>query len=525
MNKLALSLIAKRADPATLTLLSQVPEWKQTIDIESSSNHSWYERTLTLLNFEVPYSNTNWQQVYRVINEATSGSNPFSYEGELSKPENEFNLVAVNILLRLGFDPNADGVSLLNAVRYGTLEAVELLLSYEAVRNNPRQIKSAISAATRLGDIESVSILLASSLLSSSDINSALVQAVKGNSVELVSLLLQDERVDPNDDDMMVVQTAAYNPNYEVVARLVADSRVVVTKESVIAAAGNNPNPKILELLLNKLKQRGLVDTVLLRRTLTTAATSGQVDNVAYLLAQPNVNPTAYESSVFIKAVDNARVEVVRLLLEDGRVDPATKNDLALKTAIGLLHLPLIEVLLSDDRVDIYGDVTREWLLDPASLLPVAVPLVRLLGSDYRAFANVPDYVVKYAREQSSSTGHYDLLLREILAHRPSFVACLDWLIEQQNNSNVSMPSRKLVQRAAKSLLLKYALNHYDNQYFTAYRGLFLLMKISNAKSVTIKNAEQTVARLQNEVAVSADGLLKAKMLMYALIAPKLDVS
>lgn len=546
-DKTIVELVARSVDAASLATMLQVPELKDIIEEDIKNQHSWFERIRIALGYNLEYDmKTNWHQVYNILEDIQNG-NPFRVEGAMNKAENGFNLTALRFLLELGYDASEDAHSLLrSAGRYGSVEAIRLLLTDERIgsRFHPADyilleaayqgraeivrelltypivtLSTVLRLASGQGHEEVVRLLLQSNhpTLDTAALNKSLLAAVGENRASVVTLLLKDKRSDPSIIPEELMQVAAVS-NWQTVNVLLQDKRVRVTKKGVLTAT-KNTDSRVLELLLSKLRGRGLADSSFMRELFRTACKNGSVVNVELLLNDPEVNVTAYDSAAFLDAVEVHDIPIVELLLEDGRSDPAAKSNAALKEAIASLNVGLVSVLLEDSRVDIYGEEVCRFLLSPESDLDQARVITRLLMSDYRAFQDVPSYIVDYARANIHSKGHYDRLLREILIMRLDIGYYYTWLIEQQSNKSIGVPSRILVKSAAYSLLSKKPAKH-NSEYFTAYRG-FLMLGIARPTSRGFRrpDAATIVEILRTEEGVTDSGIRRAEMLMYSLEA------
>ncbi|CAH6421284.1 Hypothetical protein POVR2_LOCUS333 [uncultured virus] len=134
-NPLIIREVALRADDNVLELLSTIPDIWSLLQPELASQFFWYQRTAEA--FDLPDylswskgSSENWHQIYNIL-VATRTGNPFDSDDEEPTPldMNEWNLVAVNLLLERGY--KIDTTRMADAAEYGSLEVVERLLEHK----------------------------------------------------------------------------------------------------------------------------------------------------------------------------------------------------------------------------------------------------------------------------------------------------------------------------------------------------------------------------------------------------------
>lgn len=187
-DPLLLSLLVPRLDNHILCNLSQTVIWNE-LSAMLGSNYYWYERTRNLLVKDIAYREGDWKSAYYILQHAIHLSNPF-------KKQTMNSLIAVQVLLDLGFDPSMNNSrALLRACSSGNVQVVRLLL--EDGRANPGSTAS-----------------------------SSLVYSSSKGYVELVRLLLGDKRTDPRAQDSIALLYASTFGHAEVVKLLLEDGRV-----------------------------------------------------------------------------------------------------------------------------------------------------------------------------------------------------------------------------------------------------------------------------------------------------------
>lgn len=167
----------------------------------------------------------------------------------------------------------------------------------------------------------------------------ALVAAAQHGRMSALERLLADARIDPNDSaGMPLCCTRAHSPADPRVlpgfSRDVSDSFSYPHADGAAAAAGDPPRPVRFGLAL------------------TAAASAGQRDAAALLLACPRVNPAARYNEPLVEACKAGHASIVHLLLSCPRVDAAARGNEALLWACFSGHLAVIELLLANRRVD-----------------------------------------------------------------------------------------------------------------------------------------------------------------------------
>ena len=85
---------------------------------------------------------------------------------------------------------------------------------------------------------------------------------------------------------------------------------------------------------------------------LAHAARRGDFATAARFLADPRVNPAAYNNLAIRWAAVGGHDEVVALLLADPRVDPSAEENQAIRDAAYWRYAKVVALLLADPRVD-----------------------------------------------------------------------------------------------------------------------------------------------------------------------------
>lgn len=86
------------------------------------------------------------------------------------------------------------------------------------------------------------------------------------------------------------------------------------------------------------------------QRAIRLAAANGRVAVVAHLLADPRVDPAAFDSFSVRTAAAGGHIATVELLLTDARVQPSARQNQALRLASRHGHLAIVKALLADPR-------------------------------------------------------------------------------------------------------------------------------------------------------------------------------
>jgi Ankyrin repeats (3 copies) len=128
---------------------------------------------------------------------------------------------------------------------------------------------------------------------------------------------------------------------------------------------GSNYQGKLISSLLNKMKESEKHKYAFEKKVefhyhsvdsyncaLKWAARRGNFDLVRLLLADPHVDPSAWNQSAIRVASMFGRTEIVRTLLAHPRVDPSVDNQCAFRTASANGHKVTVRLLLADTRVD-----------------------------------------------------------------------------------------------------------------------------------------------------------------------------
>jgi len=118
-------------------------------------------------------------------------------------------------------------------------------------RIDPSDDKIAMSSASYNGHADVVALLLADSRVDPSHYgNGAIIYASENGHADVVALLLADPRVDPSGSDNDAIRRASENGHADVVALLLADSRVDPYHNAAIIEASINDHTRIVEMLL-----------------------------------------------------------------------------------------------------------------------------------------------------------------------------------------------------------------------------------------------------------------------------------
>ena len=290
-----------------------------------------------LLNDPV-YKNLSAEEVNRICEEALN----FGY------------LEAVKILLadeRVEFNPSKNKNSALKkASDRGDADMITFLLEDERVDPSSNN-NHALEKATGRGDTKIVKLLLADERV---DPNAALNQASGKGFTEIVKLLLVDERVDERGVNAAII-TAFYKDDTEIVQLLLADERVDEHGRNIVEATERGDTEMVKLLLADReLGRFRWFGNYALRQ----AAKNGFTEIVKLLLADEDderFNATAFGvKKALIEAAKNGFKEIVKLLLADERVDHLGVDD-ALRQAAKNDDTEIVKLLLADKRVDDFG--------------------------------------------------------------------------------------------------------------------------------------------------------------------------
>ena len=158
--------VALRADDTVLELLSHIPSLWSLLKPELESQFFWYQRTAEA--FDLPArlewintSSENWHQIYNILI-ATRQGNPFPIRivGQSPRPTvldlNEYNLVAVKLLLEWGYIPTRR--SMTDAAEYGSLQVLQLLLEDKEMDSD--MLSDLMNAAASTGKLDMLQFLL-----------------------------------------------------------------------------------------------------------------------------------------------------------------------------------------------------------------------------------------------------------------------------------------------------------------------------------------------------------------------------
>lgn len=282
----------------------------------------WHERVETLSGRRIPFdSHVRWDRTYLVL------------EQELAKPEprfwnNEDNVLVSELLLQMGYDPQADTRASVDAVTHGSVDILAFLLSPTVgLDPNYRHNRfSLLMLAASKGQAEVVKLLLSHPEIRpnvGTMSSNAIIEACLSDQYEIVRLLLEDGRCDPSWNHSASLRAACKNgDNTEIVRMLLSDGRADPDEAGV----------------------------------LTTACKVGRDGIVHLLLQDPRVDPTDENGEALCEAADKGEVSIVALLLQDGRVDPNSQSGTPLLVALQRDGTPaynaVVRLLLSDPRTD-----------------------------------------------------------------------------------------------------------------------------------------------------------------------------
>ncbi|CAH6419500.1 Hypothetical protein POVR2_LOCUS2 [uncultured virus] len=156
--------IAYRADDSLLDLISQVPPLWSLISPELNNQFFWYRRTSEAFNLpaELEWSKTskaNWHQIYNILASTRQG-NPFSRSLLYILELNEYNSIAIQLLLDQGYDPSLDDSFLIiQAARFTSPQVLQLLLNDERMHVE-LHAGDVLRYAAREGKVDNMKVLL-----------------------------------------------------------------------------------------------------------------------------------------------------------------------------------------------------------------------------------------------------------------------------------------------------------------------------------------------------------------------------
>lgn len=266
-NRDILREIALRADDKVLALLSYIPSLWSLIRSELEKNYFWYLRTDEAFNLpdELAWEKTseaNWHQIYNILISTREG-NPFAASTQRHAREinlttlelNDYNPIAVKLLLKWGYDPSVDrSYSLLAASAYATSEILQLLIDDERIHPEDRNywfewaagngrvdntkvllqnkktrevidedevsiLTDSFGAAVRNNHLEAAEFVLdeiarrdIAIYEHGDDHNEMIVDAIRDSSPEMIKLLLDESLLDVRDSDWIETSVDADRP-------------------------------------------------------------------------------------------------------------------------------------------------------------------------------------------------------------------------------------------------------------------------------------------------------------------------
>ena len=215
-----LLVLTSRLDNDTLRSLSLNPEiWPIASEVVKDQ-YFWYLRTQNLVGRElIQRPGRDWKSAYYLLETVLTKENKYSEE-VLE------NLLSVEVLLELGYDPSANRHTIQLASERGLTDTVRLLL--QDPRVDPSSSRNyAIQRASMNGHADIVELLLQDKRVDPSAVsNYAIRESSKNGHIDVVKLLLQDKRVDTSDDDNYAIEFASKNRHTDVVELLLQDPRV-----------------------------------------------------------------------------------------------------------------------------------------------------------------------------------------------------------------------------------------------------------------------------------------------------------
>ena len=247
-----LLVLCSRLNNSALRSLSLNPVLWPLVSEVIKSQYFWYLRTQDLVGRELAQrSGRDWKSAYYLLESALTLKNKYTREVL-------HNLLAVEVLLELGFDPSInDDYAIRWASDKGHVGMVKLLLRDERVDPSADD-NSSIELASKNGHTEVVRLLLEDTGVDpSADNNVAILIASQNGHTEVVKLLLQDKRVDPSADNNVAIRRASQNGHADVVKLLLQDKRVDPSADNnyAILIASQNRHPEVVKLLLQRIRR------------------------------------------------------------------------------------------------------------------------------------------------------------------------------------------------------------------------------------------------------------------------------
>jgi ankyrin repeat protein len=338
----------------------------------------WKERTEYLLNTHLTNIEANWEQVYKILDDALKKEDPVSTAAskgnitavkillDLKNDSNEFiykpngdtlgnaaysgNIDLVNYLLSIpGMKPDMDNNKpLYDAVQGGNLNMVKYLLTYPEVDVTAHE-DAALNIASLYGRAEVVKYLLTLKNVDPTQ-SYAIEDAIAGQHINIIKILKKDGRI--HFDDYLLVY-AAETGNVEIIKILISyglnpssDSIIANNAPLIIAVKGNHIEAVKYLLTVSK------VDPASNNNLAIRTASDFGFSKIVELLLENGANPAVNGNECIISASAGGKLDVVKLLLKDQRVDPSAKGNEAIIRASIYEHQEVIDLLLSDSRVN-----------------------------------------------------------------------------------------------------------------------------------------------------------------------------